>query len=195
MFGSVKGNNSIVTALCHIESKYFFKLDMKEYFNKISNTRVHHTLTELGFPWKTSRAITRFCTNNYSLPQGASSSPVLANLVFSETAKQLQTFADKHHLILTVYLDDIIFSSNYNFKTFTFAIIDIIKSNGFSLNHKKISYRHDMCEVTGLFVGNGKLKIHPAMIKAAQINTNVCGYVAYVQKCYKEYQISKNMGP
>ena len=81
--------------------------------------------------------------------------------------------------------------SNYNFKRFIFEIIHIIKSNGFSLNHKKISYRHDTCEVTGLFVGNGKVGIHPAMLKAARMNKNVERYVSYVQKCYKEYQISK----
>ena len=96
-----------------------------------------------------------------------------------------------HQIQLPVYLDDIVFSSNYNFKRFIFEIIHIIKSNGFSLNHKKISYRHDTCEVTGLFVGNGKVGIHPAMLKAARMNKNVERYVSYVQKCYKEYQISK----
>jgi len=192
LYGSIAGSSNIINAFRHIENKYFFKIDMHRYFGRISNTQVNHTFIGLGYSWQEARILTKLTTYEYALPQGAPTSPVLANLAFSATATELQAIADKHNLTLTVYLDDIIFSSMHCFKYLTNSILSVIRANGFFPHHKKICYRHNICDVTGLFVGNGKLKIHPEMRKAAQTNFRVGKYIKYVEACYKQYLLDKS---
>lgn len=191
MYGSVKGSNNIINALQHIDNSYFFKIDMHRYFSRISNTQINRTFISLGYSWQQSRILTKLTTYEYALPQGAPTSPVLANLTFLNTARQLQNLADKHNLTLTIYLDDIVFSSKCDFKYLTDFILSIIRSNDFHPHHKKIQYRHNICDVTGLFVGNGKLKIHPDIRESAQTNHNIRSYIRYVEKCYHEYILKK----
>jgi len=105
----------------------------------------------------------------------------------------LQAIADKYNLTLTVYLDDIVFSSKHCFKYITNSILSVIRSNGFFPHHKKICYRHDICDVTGLFVGSGKLKIHPQMRKEAQTNFRVRKYIEYVDANYLQYLLNKSI--
>jgi RNA-directed DNA polymerase len=192
MYGSIAGSNNIINAFRHIENKYFFKIDLHRYFNRISNTQVNHTFIGLGYSWQEARTLTKLTTYKYALPQGAPTSPVIANLAFAGTAIELQAIADKHNLTLTVYLDDIIFSSRHCFMHLTNSILSVIRANNFFPHHKKICYRHNILDITGLFVGNGKLKIHPEMLKAAQTNFRVRKYIEYVEACYKQYLLDKS---
>jgi len=54
---------------------------------------------------------------------------------------------------------------------------------------KKNHYRKNICNVTVLFVGNGKLKIHPPMPEEAGTNYRVKKYVEYVQMCHWKYKL------
>jgi RNA-directed DNA polymerase len=41
MYGAVDESNNVLNALQHIESKYFFTIDLKDFFSKISHKQVH----------------------------------------------------------------------------------------------------------------------------------------------------------
>lgn len=191
MYGSIKGCNNIINALQHIQNTFFFKIDLKNFFSNITNKQVHHALVENGFAWDVSRILTKLTTYHSCLPQGAPTSPILANIAFAKTARQLEEFAKDYGITFTVFIDDLVFSSKKDFKHLSTEILNIIKLNGFFPNNKKISYRKYLCEVTGLLVGNGKLKLVPKMKEAAKLNPRVKRYNNFVNECYDSYLINK----
>jgi RNA-directed DNA polymerase len=192
MFGSVQGSNNVINALQHIDNIFFLKIDLKNYFSNISNKQVHRALLENDFPWEVARILTKLTTYRCSLPQGAPTSPVLANLVFSTTARRLEEFIKDYGITFTVFLDDIVFSSKKDFKPLVTDILTIIRSDGFFPHNNKITYRRHACDVTGLTVGNGKLKIISKMKQAALTNARVNGYIKFVNTYYQAHLDTKN---
>jgi RNA-directed DNA polymerase len=191
MYGSIEGYSNISNALLHVENTFFFKIDLKDFFSRISNNQVHHALIENGFSWQAARILTKLTTYKGSLPQGAPTSPVLANLAFARTARQLEILSKQYDITFSVFLDDLIFSSKKDFKFLTSKIINIIKQNGFFPHNKKIKYRKLFCEVTGLMVGSGKLKLITVMQKEALHNSRIKGYAMSVEKHYQSYLENK----
>ena len=188
MYGSVKESNNVINALQHINNIFFFKIDLKNHFSNISNKQVHRALMENSFPWEVARILTKLTTYQCSLPQGAPTSPVLANVVFAKTANQLEEFIKDHHITLTIFLDDLVFSSKKNFKELVPEILDIIRKDGFFPHNNKIHYKKYNCDVTGLLVGNGKLKMSPKMMKQAALkNSRVKGYIKFVSESYQAF--------
>ncbi len=192
MYGAIAGSNNVFNALQHIENKYFFTIDLKDFFSRINNKQVHSTFIENGYCWEAARILTKLTTYNYGLPQGAPTSPVIANLAFKQTAFQLTKIIRDYDITFTIFLDDLTFSSKKDFKHLHAAILETIRANHFFPHNKKIHYRQNTSDVTGLFVGNGKLKIHPQMLDEAKTNYHVKKYVEYVRECYNEYLLRKH---
>ncbi|KAA9039512.1 RNA-directed DNA polymerase [Ginsengibacter hankyongi] len=192
MYGSVQGKNNIINALQHVDNIFFLKIDLKKYFTNISNKQVHRVLLENKFSWEVARIITKLTTYQCSLPQGAPSSPAIANLTFSATARNLQEFVKGRGITFTIFLDDIVFSSKKDFKNLVPGILNMIRKNGFFPHNKKINYRKYNCDVTGLVVGSGKLKIVPKMKQAALTNARVRGYINFVNRYYQAYLLKKS---
>jgi len=191
MYGSIARRNNVLNALQHIENKFFLTIDLKDFFTRINNKQVHYIFIENGYCWEAARILTKLTTYKYSLPQGAPTSPVIANLSFKRTALQLMEIITGHDITFTAYLDDLTFSSRKDFKHLQPAILETIKANKFLPHPDKILYSEDKCDVTGLFVGNGKLKIHPQMLEEAETNHSIKKYVEYVQMCFKEHKLNK----
>jgi len=191
MYGAVEGSNNIINALQHIENNFFLTIDLKDFFIRISNKQVHHVFMANGCSWEAARILTKLTTYKGSLPQGAPSSPVLANLAFANTARQLETFAKEYNITFTVFLDDFVFSSKTDFQLLVPDILSIIRTNRFFPHNKKIHYRENTCEITGLIVGKGKLKLVPEMQKEALHNARIRGYAKSVEKHYQVYLLSK----
>ncbi|HZX59918.1 MAG TPA: reverse transcriptase domain-containing protein, partial [Mucilaginibacter sp.] len=80
MFGAVVGKNNIKNALKHVYADYFFTIDLKDFFLNISNKQINRVLRSHGFLWEDARLITKLCTTNRCLPQGAPTSSTLANI-------------------------------------------------------------------------------------------------------------------
>ncbi|MFD2872609.1 reverse transcriptase family protein [Mucilaginibacter ximonensis] len=159
MFGGIAGTNNFFNAYEHRNSTHFLTIDLKNFFGNISNNRVHQTLIRKGLTWEQARFITRLTTLNNGLPQGAPTSTTLANIVFSDTALQLEKFCKSHNIVFTVFVDDLTFSSAKDFKHLNQQILQIISDNKFLINQKKIHYRKYHCEITGLFVMKGKISL------------------------------------
>lgn len=191
MYGAVAESNNVLNALQHIENKFFFTIDLKDFFSRINNKQVHYTFIENGYCWEAARVLTKLTTYKYSLPQGAPTSPVIANLAFKQTALQLMEVIKGYDITFTTFLDDLAFSSKKDFNQLQTSILETIRKNSFFPHPKKIHYCENICDITGLFVGNGKLKIHPKMFEAAKTNYKVKKYLAYVMNCYIEYQLVK----
>lgn len=179
MKGGIKGQSSVINAFEHASSKFFLCIDLKNYFNNITNGQVNRMLLAHGFSQQDARMMTKLTTVHGSLPQGAPSSTTIANLVFAPTADQLSKVCEASGIIFTNFVDDLTFSSLTDFKEFIPAILDILTTNGFKVNHKKVCYRHSSCEVTGLIIKKGQLHFESEMAKRVTIPA-LAGYVRYV---------------
>ena len=181
MHGGIRNRDNISNAYEHVGSKFFLTVDLKSFFTNISHKRINHTLLSYGFSWEEARIITRLCTLNGSLPQGAPTSTALANLVFAATALELETMCIEKNIIFTNFVDDLTFSSCKDFEYFIPQILCLLKKNGFVINHKKIHYRRDSCEITGLLAKNRKLQLEETMMQRLE-NPQV---KAYANRVYK----------
>jgi len=119
-------------------------------------------------PQEAATTIAQICCHSNSLPQGAPTSPTIANMICARMDTRLRRLAEKYRCYYTRYADDITFSTNA--KTFPAAIATTneevsgarvgfeldkaITENGFSINNKKIRLQSSLQrqEVTGLTV-------------------------------------------
>ncbi len=182
MFGSIRGRNHIMNAQQHLEQTYFLTIDLYKFFPNIDHHQVFKTLKQNGFAPKIARILTKLTTYRSSLPQGAPSSPAIANLVFQSAAKELNNLARANDLIFSTFLDDLSFSSKTCFRTLTNDILNIIKSNGFCPANNKIHYRKNCCEITGLIVQGTQLRLIPEMKQRAKNNQQLRAYVKSIEK-------------
>jgi RNA-directed DNA polymerase len=176
MFGGIKERNNLQNAAPHKNSRFFLTIDLKSFFSNITNTNVNRIFRSCGFSWREARILTKLTTYQGSLPQGAPTSTTLANLVFSSTALRLEKFCSGKKIIFTNFVDDLTFSAKNDFKYCKSNILEILKQDGFFVNHNKIHYRKGACEITGLFLKNGQLGLDKEMLK----NINKPGIRAYV---------------
>lgn len=153
-FGGVEKRDNVLNAKTHQGNKFFFNTDLRNYYPSIDNEQVFSMLVSRGFTIEVARLITKLTTYKGQLPQGTSTSPYIANLVFVKAGNQLKKLAEIHNLTFTTFVDDITFSSKVDFKAIVPQIIEIITSNGFLISHDKTFYQTCMPKVTNVIVMN-----------------------------------------
>jgi RNA-directed DNA polymerase len=122
----------------HLASKNIMVIDIKDFFPSIKKKRVKIVFKELGFPLKVTNRLTGLCTLEGRLPQGAPTSPALANIIFSPVDVELINIAKEWECEYTRYADDLIFSGNMKFtKIDMLRIKKLIKESGFQINTRK----------------------------------------------------------
>lgn len=151
-------NTSILTnAKPHTKSDVVINIDLKDFFPSISAARVYSMLSALlkkELNDSEIRLITRAATRKGALPQGAPTSPVLANIIAKRMDKRLAGMASKSRMRYTRYADDLTFSGKTDSVATLPLIRQIIKEEGFTISAKKFRIiRHgNRQEVTGLTV-------------------------------------------
>lgn len=168
--GFVKERGAITNANEHQKRPYLLNIDLKDYFGTISQRRVVGLLKALGIDAQVAKAIAVICVTRNQLPQGAPTSPILANLVSYRLDGDLMRFAKKHHLRYTRYADDISLSGyaqplalfegelpisgRVPVEKLSEALRATITSNGFEINSEKVWFSgpRSRKEVTGLIV-------------------------------------------
>ncbi|MBN1367296.1 MAG: RNA-directed DNA polymerase [Dehalococcoidales bacterium] len=136
--GFVRGKNIFSNAKLHIPNKNLMVVDIKDFFPTINNKEVYEVFKSFGFPWRVCTLLSDLCSLNGRLPQGAPTSPALANLVFKPVDLELQDLAKRWNCTYSRYADDIAISGNNTFSNKDIkSISDILKQWGFNINHKK----------------------------------------------------------
>lgn len=185
MYGGVDKKNNVDNALQHLYNNFFLTIDLKNFFSNITNSRIHQMLIAKGLTWESARIITRITTFNGCLPQGAPTSTTLANLAFAPTAALLQQFCGVRGIQFTVFVDDLTFSSSRCFKHHVKEILEILKNNAFYVNPQKIHYKRNCCEITGIIVKNGKLRLPNEILR----NSNNPQIKAYIDSVLRRYRL------
>jgi len=125
----------------HEGARFLWVADVRSFYPSISFRAVYKIFSELGCTADVARLLTRLTTHRHCLPQGAPTSPLLANLHmrFSGLAARLEGIASQHHLAVTVFGDDILLSGREPFGGLEEHLTQIIGAVGLRLNTEKTS--------------------------------------------------------
>jgi len=134
------GTGPVKNAEQHSGCRWLVKVDVKSFFESVSERQVYRVFRSIGYPALLSFEFTRLCTRfpwgkskrkqrrwranakYYSiipykttvvghLPQGAATSPMLANLACAGLDTRLMAMANTYNGAITRYADDIVFSA------------------------------------------------------------------------------------
>lgn len=132
------GRSSIEAAQRHVQHSHLLHVDIEKFFPSTSISRVQGALRFYNIGDRTVNVLTQLITLYGSLPQGAPTSPAIANIVLEKLDKRIQTLCETHGegLTYTRYLDDIAISGGSRLTDFEDHIREIIDDEGWDLNHK-----------------------------------------------------------
>jgi len=153
--GGIRGKSNYTNAKVHCKKNLILTLDLEKYFPSISHHRVYGLfLHELKCSRDVARLLTNLCTVKGQVPQGASTSTDIANLVFRKTDYRLMGLATIFGFEYTRFVDDLTFSGQNISQPFINIVKSIVKDSGFRLNDakEKLRAKNQPQIVTGLVV-------------------------------------------
>ncbi|WP_026450514.1 reverse transcriptase family protein [Aequorivita capsosiphonis] len=153
-FGGLKNKDAVLNARIHQGNKYFFLTNLKNFYPSVHFKSVENALRKEGFYPDVARLITRICTKEGAIPQGCPTSSFLASLVVYHSCDDLFKKYQLEGLKVSVYVDDITFSSPTDFKPRTNVILDELRDRGLKINFEKTHYCTKNPRVTGIQVKN-----------------------------------------
>lgn len=158
--GFVKNKSIVDNAKKHVQKECVINLDIKDFFPTIQSKQIFFLFRGFGYSEHLSRIFTGLCTYSRVLPQGAPTSPYLSNLICLKLDERFQELAENIGASYSRYADDITFSGNKSIRKYIALFKNIIKSEGFSVNEKKVrvQFQYHSQMVTGIIV-NEKLSV------------------------------------
>ncbi len=184
-YGFVAGRSCLGAAQVHAGETLVIAADLTNFFPMTPLRRVHGIFRSLGYPWAVARLLTGLCSTaapsplflalpvpqrhdlatrqmfaTPHLPQGAPTSPALANLAARALDNRLHGLARSRNANYTRYADDLLFSGDGDFARgaarFLAAVRVIANDEGYRLNaHKtRIMGRGGAQRITGLTVND-----------------------------------------
>jgi len=131
----------------HTAKPLVLRMDLEDFFPSIGRARVQALFRTLGYPESVADLLGGLCTNiapiggplyrQPHLPQGAPTSPALANLCFYRADCRIAGLARKAGLAYTRYADDLAFSGDRVSDTVRNRIAAIVSEEGFRVQHRK----------------------------------------------------------
>lgn len=185
--GFVKGCSVSSNARPHLGARCVLKLDIENFFPSIDTKRVIGVFQDIGYDDRLSFVLARLCTLNGSVPQGAATSPTIANRILHRMDTRLAAAASYLGLVYTRYADDLTFSGpEISLRTPRF-LISIIENEGFEANTQKSRLMRGSARkiVTGVSVGSGRPRLPREMRRALRAEAFWVlrrGILAHVEK-------------
>ena len=156
---------------CSLKTRFLLNIDIEDFFPSITFYRVRGILQSkpFAFSYSVATVLAQLTTFNGVLPQGAPTSPLLANLACRSLDGELMNLARRHRATYSRYADDITFSFSVvrseslpaNVCSFDSGILTlgeelraIFASHSFRINPNKsrLSSRLHRLEVTGVTI-------------------------------------------
>lgn len=167
--GCRPGRSTMTNAQVHAGAAAILKFDLRDFFPSIDIERVEWLFKCRGFHGL-ARTYSLLCTavidgfgRRRSLPQGAPTSPAIANASAWNLDCSLSQMAARVGAKYTRYVDDLTFSFDDARADFNEIIHDVgiyVKLNGFALAIEKTALMlpHERQEITGLVVNGGRAR-------------------------------------
>jgi RNA-directed DNA polymerase len=181
--GFIPGRSCLTHASLHQGKAAVIRMDLQDFFSSIPASRIHALFAKLGCPTSVARLLTGISTHptpwrelnsrenraripfaqrqrlhTPHLPQGAPTSPALANLCAFRLDLRLDALAKSLNAVYSRYADDLVFSGDKDFlaraERFHILVAAIALEEGFSLNMRKtrIMGAGQRQKITGLVV-------------------------------------------
>lgn len=128
-----------VNGIPHAGAANLLQMDVNDFFPSIRPDTVQGLFSSLGFAPTIAEQLSSLTTYREGLPQGAPTSPLLANTAMYSTDLSLARLADAWDARYTRYADDITFSSStYRFgQPEVEAIQGVLRQAGLQANDRK----------------------------------------------------------
>lgn len=159
--GFERGRSIVTNASRHLGRAVVVRMDLRDFFESTSARRVRRFFRRIGWNRPAARRLGELCTHRGALPQGAPTSPRLANLVNYRLDTRLNNLAAAFGATYTRYADDLVFSFDVDKRTQTKRLINLVKlivrEEGYRMHTRRklhIRRRHQQQRVTGLVVND-----------------------------------------
>lgn len=205
--GFRRGHSCATYAAPHVGKTVVLRIDLRNFFGSIPAGRVNALFRTLGYPEEAARILTGLCTNRIDadealkaegadaafelpwlerkklgephLPQGAPTSPALANLCALHLDFRLTALAGRMEAQYTRYADDLAFSGNEPVRRGARKLSELIaaaaQDEGFEVNFRKTRLMHksDRQILTGIIV-NEKMNMHRQAFEQLKATLHNC---------------------
>jgi len=170
IFSSCKGKDYIKNAEHHKDSFYVLIMDISKFFPSCKKNNVYYLYKDkFRMSPDVAYIMTELTTYKKHLPTGAPTSMILAYLSNEKMFNELFMYAKKNKFKISIYVDDIVFSSRKYFsKIIIKDIRNILEKYNFECKNKKTRYcnKKEYIKITGVMIkGNGEVKIPNSMRK------------------------------
>jgi hypothetical protein len=154
--GFIRGRSIFTNAKQHTGRRVVVCMDLREFFHSISFPRVTGMYMRLGFERSTASKLAALCCCQGRLPQGASTSPMITNLICRRMDARLHGLLEKCGGRYTRYADDLTFSGDERVLSVLPMVRRIVREEGFATAPEKfrIQRRGSRQKVTGLVVND-----------------------------------------
>jgi hypothetical protein len=173
--GFVRGTSTTSFAWPHSDRPVVLRIDLRNFFTSVTFARVRAVFAAAGYR-TASRVLAELCTTTTPsavlggldfthadllrarhLPQGAATSPALANLVLRGMDRRIWGYAQRHGLHYTRYGDDLAISGDVmDPDRVLWTTLRIIADEGFTVHPDKtrIMHAHQRQQLAGLVVND-----------------------------------------
>lgn len=161
------GGSPLKNAKPHIAKNIVLKLDITHFFDHIT----YPLVKEKAFPKeryseRNRILLTTLCIYNDALPQGASTSPAISNIIMKDFDNTIGKWCREKSITYTRYCDDMTFSGDFDVREVKNFVSGELRRMGFFLNSKKtVAVRRGQRHIVTGIVVNEKPSI-PANYKA-----------------------------
>lgn len=210
--GYVAKRNVVSYATPHVGRRIVLRFDLRDFFVSVRAARVRALFRTIGYPEDVARSLAGLCTNSVPLdaceqgigesfrrahlPQGAPTSPAVANLCAYRLDCRLAGLAKKLQTNYTRYADDLAFSGEENLarsaRRFQVAVCRITLEEGFEVNTRKSRFmrRGHRQQLGGVIVNeriNGRRDAYDTL-KATLVNCARHGVAEQNREGHADFQ-------
>ncbi|GAC66875.1 reverse transcriptase family protein [Gordonia soli] len=174
--GFEPGSSTAAFAWPHTDRPTVLRVDLRHCFESVPAARVRRVFADVGYPASVARLLAELCTTTTPideltgidsehamllrgrhLPQGAPTSPHLANLAMRSLDRRITGFAELNGLRYTRYGDDLAISGDeMDAGRALWTVARIIRAEGFTVHPEKVRImgRHQQQRLAGLVVND-----------------------------------------
>ena len=184
---------------------FLLEMDITNFFGTITEQQVYTLFCNIGYNTKVAGILANLCTYDNYLPQGAVTSPYIANLVCYHMDARINGYCSRKDIVYTRYADDLTFSSDNRMllNKIEKFIKYIVTDEGFTINDKKTRYLSNDVKktVTGITINDDSIHVDKKFkrdlraqiycsikLKDYQNNSQILGKIAYVNSIEKGFR-------